>query len=173
MADKTYTDLDAAEPLSGAEILSLTQNGSSVKATLQAIANRINEVTSTPVSSPAFKGARMQIGQTYIVQGDEPVEWGNDEYNTDGFWALSAPTRITIPSGVTKAEIRASLNGNASIRIVKNGGETETAERQEVITTGTIPVTQGDYFEVLPHAEVSPAVGIGTFFEVEVKEHSI
>src|SRR5690606_13084578 len=72
-------------------------------------------------------------------------------------------TRLTVPSGVSRVRVTAgvqtpSSTGALRVQIYKNGTEfrgmgeavSDTAGADGVIvTTGVIPVTAGDYFEVL------------------------
>lgn len=109
--------------------------------------------------------------------------------DNDDFSAIDIPTsttKITIPSGVTKAKFywNGKCNGNVNegsvIRLYKNGAELSiltqaTTGNYAVVSTAgcfysmPIPVTQGDYFEVYATLQgSSSSISAGSVFGMEV-----
>ena len=89
--------------------------------------------------------------------------WGGAIYNTDGYWDPENPTRLTVPKGVTKVKVLASIlwesnnDGFRQLRLKKNGNYTyglPYVRYQAVSTSGAtgtssvIEVEEGDYFEL-------------------------
>lgn len=95
------------------------------------------------------------------------LSWQTTEYDTSSIWSAGSPTRLTVPTGVTKvklyAEVRfdANITGDRSLNIQKNGagfvgsgnqsmracsGGAQTTTVQSF--TPVIVVTAGDYFEL-------------------------
>ena len=89
--------------------------------------------------------------------------WGGAIYNTDGYWDPENPTRLTVPKGVTKVKVLASIlwesnnDGFRQLRLKKNGNYAyglPYVRYQAVSTSGAtgtssvIEVEEGDYFEL-------------------------
>ena len=89
--------------------------------------------------------------------------WGGAIYNTDGYWDPENPTRLTVPKGVTKVKVLASIlwesnnDGFRQLRLKKNGNYTyglPYVRYKAVSTSGAtgtssvIEVEEGDYFEL-------------------------
>ncbi len=91
------------------------------------------------------------------------VTWENEVNDDLTAWAAGAPTRLTVPAGITKVELETYIAyagssdiGTRSVKIVKSGS-TVIVERAGIaaygstdtyLRSGIISVGAGDYFEV-------------------------
>lgn len=154
-----------------------------------------------PAGAPASaQGALVQLTtastQSIADAADATVSWDLFYYDDLGFWSGGAPTRLTIPAGVSRVRLSAGIRwtpntvGNRKIRIRGNpAGAFEAnaiwaasehptgASGDDTIVTGIIPVAEGDYFEVVVTQNstapllllTTPAsANRGNFFGVEV-----
>jgi hypothetical protein len=93
---------------------------------------------------------------------DTAVAWGAAVYDTDGYWDAGRPTRLTVPAGVSRVQLKASLDwasGSAGARQIwlhKNGTHfsRSAAARDEVanvrgVASAVVDVVVGDQFEVM------------------------
>lgn len=111
-----------------------------------------------------------------------PVQWNAEEYDTDGFHDNTTnPSRMTIPSGVTKVRLCASIAASGStselgITFFKNGTQISNYEFDTETTNGNIcavseplTCTTGDYFEVAIRATSAPTVDVSnnSWFSIE------
>lgn len=91
------------------------------------------------------------------------ISWDNKVLDNGGFYNVGAPTRLTIPAGVTEVVVSALLRSESAIgsgtsdfaiEILKNGSALVLGNIDNQfwgpppISTGVIPVVAGDYFEV-------------------------
>lgn len=125
-------------------------------------------VVSTPRVSEAldFKGALIELSADKAVSSagtGAAIIWDQTVYDTDGFFSLANPTRLTIPAGVTRVEVSSNVqfstaDGQATLFVEKGGVEVSGLPRLSVDTSGVdvinihstaITVSEGDYFEVL------------------------
>jgi hypothetical protein len=115
-------------------------------------------------------GVRLQLSsdETITTGTVTAIPWDAEDYDTDGFWAVSPnPTRLTIPANITA--VRLSLNiawasesaGDRYIEITKNGsaavpgicrydgdaGDLNGANLRMNTTTPPLVVVATDYFE--------------------------
>lgn len=122
-----------------------------------------------------FKGATVQnSAQQFPNLGTITLTWNTDVYNPSGWHNTGVnPSRLTVPAGVTVAQISAEIAWNpgtaatdtyvATFIILKNGATTVAgfgdsvvdnsgsvvfAQRLTHLTSGPIAVTPGDFFEV-------------------------
>lgn len=208
MADKTLFDLPPLESpgLSGDMILYLVDAdespaGDSRKVTLAELKTFINTDPTVVPSSVPWRGARVYLtsNDTGISTG-YIIPWDAEAEDTDGFWSIGAPTRLTIPAGITKVRLRWSVRfeglgaaGSVAASLRKNGVSlaqpdhyTFNSYRQDTTGftsnrspgwTSTIDVAQNDYFEVAAEFSMTGQdqvlADVATFFEIEVIEASI
>lgn len=146
------------------------------------------DLTADRTLSLNFKGATVQNNVNQVAGTTSTVmSWNTDVYNPSGWHNTGVnPSRLTVPSGVTVAEISAMIQwragatatdnyvGNFIIR--KNGVTTVGASFDNTVdiassilfsitntfvTTGPIAVTPGDYFELVASGNnVAGGVGI-------------
>lgn len=173
MANKTIEDLLAVEGITGDELLHLVQNGNSRKVTLDAIAAALSGVTSARTWAAPFRGAlayrATELTDGFTANSPFLVPWNAVEYDTDGFWNIAQPTRITIPEGVNKVRLRGQINltsvntaHSVYTHFYKNGTSEFAGSGVQNIKhsstgyqnnfygceTAIIPVAEGDYFEL-------------------------
>jgi hypothetical protein len=105
-----------------------------------------------------------QTGANYST--DTAVSWGAASHDTDSFWSAGAPTRLTVPAGVTSVMVGGTIVGanvtagsDMRIRLKKNGltqfdGACGSAIDASITTpeitiaSGPIAVVATDYFEL-------------------------
>lgn len=198
MTDKTYPQLDAFDGLTGAEICALHQDGRLVRLTLTELAQWIKTAESIVPASEPFEGVLLER-TTDLANISFPVfvPWQAADYDTMGFWSGAAPTRITVPPGVSKGRIVAAVKFNSSggagslfTSINKNGagmkfnfdknireGTSGYGNNATWTFSAVISVQPGDYFELRVNKAGMAAVDTiehnsSTFFAFEVVEKS-
>ena len=198
MTDKTYPQLDAFDGLTGAEICALHQDGRLVRLTLTELAQWIKTAESIVPASEPFEGVLLE--RTSILAGVTfPLiaPWQAAVYDTMGFWSAAAPTRITVPPGVSKGRLigagrfnGAAQSGSLFTSIYQNGGSMKfnlDKNIREGVTgyannggwtwTPVISVQPGDFFELRFNKSGMSSVSdlehqSSTFFAFEVVEKS-
>ena len=123
----------------------------------------------TNISSPgpSFKGAVVEITATETIPNSSttPIPWDAAILDTNVFWAVGNPTRLTVPAGVSRVRLSAKFSWNSGAPATtewfsthrKSGGADISDESTRInVVTGTqlrgfvvsqiIPVTPGDYF---------------------------
>ena len=102
------------------------------------------------------------------------VDWEAETYDEGGFWDVGAPSRITIPGGVSLVRFFAGLRFEAGVasshmfcNIDKNGGSfigggalepeamATTSTTRLAIASAPVAVVEGDYFEVQTRGSTS------------------
>jgi len=146
----------------------------------------------------AFKGALVR--KNYPTPGNQfvahntvaMVTWGLVDYDTDGFFNSSNPTRLTIPAGVSKVRLiaqniwqRGNSTGMRQNVIKKNGAffpgdpcvnvpANSDTTTDLVAISPVLEVQEGDYFENEVYQSDGAALPLlastGTFFSIEVVE---
>lgn len=155
MADKNLTSgITAAGALTGSELVHVVQSGNSRKATVAAL------------RSPLAAGVSLTsdlTGQNYSAA--TVISWNTEDFDDAGFWAVGSPTRLTVPTGVSRVrveacasllELTAASNLLVHLEIRKNGSAIASmillagnrGQFAGSVTSGTIEVTPGDYFEM-------------------------
>ena len=198
MTDRTYPQLDAHDGLAGSELCALHQDGRLVRLTLAELAQWIRTAESIVPASEPFEGVLLERTSTLAgVTFPLFVPWQAAVYDTMGFWSAGAPTRITVPPGVSKGRLigagaftSAAQSGSLSSTIQMNGGSMRFGLNKNVRegTTGftnnsgwtwtpVIPVEAGDFFELRFNRSGMSSVNdllheASTFFAFEVVEKS-
>lgn len=187
-------DLDAVGSLGGSELLHLVDaDGTSVRLTLAALKTFINTDPSVVPSSLPYRGARVRRTSNISIANNTvtAVSWQNADLNTDSIWSLGAPTRLVVPTGVTKVRLSAGARwtatggGLAQISMMKNGAQFHGAPAfdgpgssvQDMnIASSPVSVTSGDYFELNVWQNSGAARSVAAFewtwFGLEVVEAS-
>ena len=97
------------------------------------------------------------------IAGRVPMAWQTTDFDDLGAWSISQPTRLTIPSGVTRAEFFGSImwdnptTQRVKVILRKNGTTqlmftiigSQGGEPVAGLASGPLAVTAGDYFELL------------------------
>jgi hypothetical protein len=134
------------------------------------------------------KGALVKRSSNFAVSAgvSTAVAWNDEEYDTDGFHDTgSNPSRLTIPSGVSKVRLTAAAITSASttqliISMLKNGaaftggGTSEAAGGTERVNavSAVVDVVAGDYFELslFSTAAINVSSNVLNWFSIEVME---
>ena len=117
------------------------------------------------------------------------VPWQSALYNTSGFWNPTNPTRLTVPKGVKMVKIAANVlwaandTGSRLLRVKQNGNympglpyvlKTTKGTAATQGSSGSIPVKEGDYFELEVRHEAGVEIDFRadpyTWFSIEVVE---
>lgn len=199
MADQELASLPAAGTLDGTVLLYIVdQDGNSRKVTLADLKTFINTDPTVITSADPWRGAKAyRTSDLTSVTTAQTIVWQAASPNTDSIWSAGAPTRLTVPTGVTKVRLFWALeyealatagsvgaalrkNGAALVQPDAYGGHTTRAG-----TTGfnnnlvlgfscLLAVTAGDYFELqtsisMTGQDVVQATN-RTWFEMEIVE---
>lgn len=145
-----------------------------------------------------YGGARIRPSalQNYSVTGAyDAVRFDTVDRDTDGFWNATAPNRFTIPQGVTKVRLTASLKvdsadpiENNTFLFAKNGKWAETPgigntglggsgynNPSGMLSSDVLDVHPGDYFELMYFVSGSFSLNADrflTWFAIEVVERT-
>lgn len=148
-----------------------------------------SEATTVTVS-PVFKGALLAVNGTMNLPAatyTTVTTLGTVVYDTDNFASVS--NRLTIPAGVSKVKLSATMIGASQTEqfiliIIKNGQTTYTSAHDGdtggadgvVAITPVIPVVAGDYFQLQAYstlARTTSATPETSWFAIEVVEGSM
>lgn len=125
------------------------------------------------VEDRVFNGARLEIKSAIAIVGGvgKILSWPLPVLDTAGFWNVLAPTRLTIPNGVTVVEVvfcwtsTGSIGDNRSAAtiIITPGAfwfEGQSADGVVAVgcSTGPMPVSAGDFFEFQAFSAISTGV---------------
>jgi hypothetical protein len=189
MTDRTYPELDEADSIVGTEEIAIFQDGRLVQLTLAELAEWIKVAETIVPSIAPYRGARVVRTSNVTVSGVQVVAWQASQRDTDSFWSAGAPTRLTVPAGVSKVRVgamgRLTSAGTAfQVTTLKNGAAyaglgTQTSDQQDTgCWSDVLDVVEGDYFEVQLFTGASrtlEAVTSGvarTWFAMQVVEES-
>lgn len=192
MADKKISDFTAATTLASGDLLEIeTAGGNSRKMTA---------ANARTYFKQGFRGALVKkasnlTGQNVTTQ--TAVTFDTDVYDTDGFHDTGSNTeRLTVPSGVSYARLSYCITianhtndqwVSTSIQKSTGGGAASSdwdgTARQNVETGGgtvsissvtpVVPVTAGDYFQLMIQVEADTSIDFTaarTWFAIEVIE---
>lgn len=198
MANKELTALPAVGTLAGTQVLYLVdENNNSRKVALSDLAQWIKTAASIVPSSNPWKGARVRRTADLSIAHNTStfVTWQAADADTSAFWSAGAPTRFTIPAGVTKVRLTstirwASATTPAGFRqgaFFKNGvtfhgrgtnmasaltGSGNGMDLQ--VVSSVVSVVAGDYFEHVVFHTQGAALNVlaneSTWFQIEVVE---
>ena len=169
MTDRAYPALDPAAALSPTDLVVVHQAGRLVRLPLSTLTDYIRTAASIIPATAPFRGVLLQrtanlVAPTFPLL----VPWQQAVYDTDSFWSAGAPTRITIPAGVTRVRLHGSCelttSGNAgslAAFVWRNGsrlryntgpsvrnGTTGFGDNVASTDTAVISVVPGDFFEL-------------------------
>lgn len=169
MTDRTCPDLDPHDGLAGTELCAIHQDGRLVRLTLAELAQWIRTAESIVPASEPFEGVLLE--RTSVLAGVSfPLiaPWQAAAYDTMGFWSGGAPTRITIPPGVSKGRLigagaftAIAQAGSIYCSIYQNGA-TMKFNLGHNIREGTVGYTNNGAWSWTPVIAVAP----GDFFEL-------
>lgn len=147
-----------------------------------------------PSSSP-WRGCRVVRTSTQSVGNAafDLMSWQTATVDTDGIFSVGAPTRLTVPTGVTRVRLSASVGwalnatGQRMVSLLKNGSIPEGSLAQNApglaslmsavsSSSGSLAVTAGDYFELRVAQTSGGSLNAleteRTWFEMEILEAS-
>lgn len=139
-----------------------------------------------------FRGAMAKFNADYTLTPPVALPWQATDYDTSGFWSAGQPTRFTIPAGVKKIRLHATLTFSTGtftstvstlLNFLKNGasfrGSASGSQASGYgdgwfsASSAVVPVVAGDYFEVRWNtSRAGTAVALATLsqFSIEVVE---
>ncbi|MGI9501544.1 MAG: hypothetical protein ACR2RE_00630, partial [Geminicoccaceae bacterium] len=138
-----------------------------------------------------FRGALLERTSNLSISTNSyvPIPWQSQGYDTDAFWDVGQPTRLTVPSGVTKVRLTANIEWQSSpsaqlVQIRKNGGSVlgggsviirgdgGYSNQMRNLISAVLPVIAGDWFELALYIGSSGELKSDhrTWFAVEVVE---
>ena len=142
----------------------------------------------------AYGGARVTMNATSnlsTINTWTPIAWTTEQRDTDTFWISSAPTRLTIPAGVTKVRVSAGIQVDASDAVENNGltffkngssafagnvnfnfGSSGLTNPGATGSTDVIDVVAGDYFTFNYYASGTFSIAATSWFAIEVIERN-
>lgn len=144
------------------------------------------EIESRPVKP--FRGAMVYLtaDEPIAASTAEYLAWDAADYDLGGWADIGGgnPSRLTVPTGVSRVKLTANvvfdadLAGETSITIHKNGAAIRGGGLQNTsvsaadwqnISSATLEVTAGDYFEleVVSSSARDVSAGASTFFSIE------
>ena len=196
MTDRTYPQLDPHDGLAGSELCALHQDGRLVRLTLAELAQWIRTAESIVPASEPFEGVLLErTGPLAGVTFPLLVPWQAAVHDSMGFWSAGAPTRITVPPGVSKGRLigagnfnTAAQSGSLFCSIYRNGAILKFTLNRNIREgtsgfgnnggwswTPVIPVAPGDFFELRFNRSGMSSVTellheTSTFFAFEVVE---
>lgn len=172
MANKSFGTLRGEQPAFTADgntlIAAELTDGNSRVLTIDELSLILSGSTVQQNISTSIGGCSLQVDITKT--GTTLISWDSAIYDNSGYYSGAAPTRITIPAGITKGIFRASVEGNTEISIIKNG-VTTIAKGTKETQSHIVPVNSGDYFEVVCTTAITITAADGiTGFSFEAKE---
>lgn len=141
--------------------------------------NGTNDVIRLLGGNISFRGALATRTSAQSVSNSTwtAVQYQSEVYDTSGIFDAGSPTRMTVPSGVTKVRVAANVNwqgsaaGQRQITIRKNGvsfGDSTSSAYQGQPNQGTGSAGSGNQNIVSPVLSVTA----GDYFECEVFQDS-
>lgn len=171
MADTKTSDEAAATTPTGAELVRITQGGSSKRTTAAVLGHQ-------------FRGAkaRMTLDDTLVnPTSGYIIPFDSTDFDTDSFWSAGSPSRLTIPAGKgikyveLVGQVSATLGtvstwagviishrnsaGTLLEQFLNHGWDYGTGHLSPAIT-GPVAVSDGDYFELIYQEESDTSVTI-------------
>lgn len=138
-----------------------------------------------------WQGARVVLTADEAIPAvtDTTIPWDQVDREVGSWWSAANPTRLTVPSGVTRVRVSGNVLGSAATgdfaaQILKNGlpfsgmGQTDTdtpSGDSLNVFSDVIDVTPGDYFElsVFSDAARNVTAGNATWFSIEAVEGTL
>lgn len=194
MANKELLELTAAGTLGGTESFYIVDDdGNSRRLSLADLKAFVNTDPTIVPSSVPWRGARVRrTSDLSVTTGvTTNVAWQTATIDTDSIWSGGAPTRLTVPAGVTKVRLFAGVRfasgstGSRQVIMFMNGATFQgrgalhvpavTSQPVEInVASGAITVVAGDYFEAIAFHTQGSALAVAshesTWFEMEIVE---
>lgn len=137
-----------------------------------------------------FKGALVNRSTTQAIPATTTtaIVFDAEVYDVGGFWIPGAPSRLTVPAGVTRVRLWGCWQytggeANAFLSITKNGvdfpgrprmsAEAGFSDQHLVVQSAVLAVLPGDYFELTAYLSTGRTIAANTAqFGIEVVETS-
>lgn len=154
---------------------------------------RIQPVLTSP--GLPFKGALVKLtaDESIATSTDVLIPWDAATYDTSSFFAGASPTKLTVPSGVSRVKLSGVIAWSATSSqnkrqalILKNGGSfsgygqnirigpgsTASDSQRQGIVSAVVDVVAGDFFEIQVRQTSSGSRNVETpsWFAIEVVE---
>lgn len=192
IAGKTIGELPLGGPLASGDLIEIqTAGGLSVRVPLSTLASYLLASTAIIPANLPWRGAKAVMATVMAITAPSVVVFNSEEIDTDNIWSFAAPSKLIVPTGVTKVRITARLEGQSSTgtfsmaaTLYKNNAEVlrYVGQRSASITggttnniaafvTGVMSVVAGDEFELYAEGSFN-SIAVGSFFEMEIVEYS-
>lgn len=159
------------------DLIHVVQNGQSFVCMLDELSLLLQGATVEHSRQTAFRGALILANTAATPEDGAPVTFVSSVYDTDSFFSGGMPSRLTIPIGVTAVEITGAfetLATTARLDVIKNGATFDGAPFGAYsngcisISSGIIPVSGGDYFEII--SELIASYNTNSWLAIKVLE---
>lgn len=135
-----------------------------------------------------WKGARVELtaDEAILATTDTAIPWDQTNREVGTWWSASNPTRLTVPSGVTRVRVGGNVLGSTAagdlvVRVLKNGAtfsgmgqsDTDTPAGENLnVFSDVIDVSPGDYFELSVYSDNARNITAGdnSWFSIEAVE---
>jgi hypothetical protein len=139
----------------------------------------------------AFRGAMVKLtaDEPVVDSTDTIIPWDATEFDTEGFWDAGNPTRLTVPSRVSRVRLlgnvrwQSSATGERQTPITKNGAafmgqpmarHGAAGLTVQNLTSPALAVSEGDVFELSVWHSAGASLDVEaysqTWFAIEVVE---
>lgn len=192
LSGKTIAELPANAGLSANSIIEIQdESGLSTKLTLADLAAWIKtEESIVPINMP-WQGVKLERTSDLVQASPMYINWQQVSLGDSVYWNVGQPTRITIPAGIAKVQLRGAVYASSITQqsrvlfIYKNGSSVAATSigngtgfynnMSIQVFTPIMEVEAGDYFEMYFNStgtgDVTIAPNSGTtFFELSVVE---
>ncbi len=140
-----------------------------------------------------FKGALLRKGELQLIPHYTitALTWSDVVYDTDNIHDIGSPTRLTIPSGISKIKITGcvafrentsgrrvafiykngdgSYNGRASVTVVPVAGTATVFQ----VSSPVLTVVAGDYFEIMAQQTSGQDIHVTDWYNIWVAIEAI
>lgn len=154
-------DLDEQRDLLATNLTTMGVTASNTE-TLAQLIPKVLDITGGGGMTLTTTRVRRTSNYTFASNAWWAIPWQAEIYDENSAFDLGSATRITVPTGITKIQLKAyavynnSFSAGRYMQIRKNGTTTiqvviqqSQNESGHIIDSGWIPVTAGDYFEIL------------------------
>lgn len=194
------TEITSLDGAYGLYIVTVDGGGNPVQSgyvTLATLKNFINTDPSVVPSSNPWRGCQVSLSANQSIPNSAftVVNFGAEDIDTDSIWNIGAPSRLTVPVGVSKIRLSAgvSWSGNSTglryLEFYKNGGgvppagsvaqgiPANTNYNAVNCTGGVMSVSAGDYFELRVLQNSGGSLNVlnnsRTWFQMEIIEATV
>lgn len=148
------------------------------------VAKKMTVANAKTTLAPAFQGALVKLTGAEIMTTGNSVPWDEEIYDVGDWWDSGEPTRLTVPTGVTRVRVSGSIYNSVvptdgQAMFFKNGAafdgsgyeRHDNANQANGLRSAVLEVTPGDYFEYHMIFSGSQTIRVdilgGQFFGIE------